>query len=59
MGYLERNEGSSAMSGFAAAIGDGFEKDFSWQMGGHFRTLQERGAVIGLNTLRLALLETK
>jgi hypothetical protein len=47
------------MNGFAAAIGDGFEKDFSWQMGGHFRTLQERGAVIGLNTLRLALLETQ
>jgi nicotinamide-nucleotide amidase len=59
VGYLEKNEGSSAMNGFAAAIGDGFEKDFSWQMGGHFRTLQERGAVIGLNTLRLALLETK
>jgi nicotinamide-nucleotide amidase len=59
VGRLEKNEGSSAMNGFAAAIGDGFEKDFSWQMGGHFRTLQERGAVIGLNTLRLALLETQ
>ena len=59
VGYLEKNEGSSAMNGFAAAIGDGFKKDFSWQMGGHFRTLQERGAVIGLNTLRLALLETE
>ncbi|MGD8229125.1 MAG: CinA family nicotinamide mononucleotide deamidase-related protein [Desulfobacteraceae bacterium] len=59
VGHLERNEGSSQMNGFAAAIGDGFEKDFSWQMGGHFRTLQERGAVIGLNTLRLALLETR
>jgi nicotinamide-nucleotide amidase len=59
VGHLEKNEGSSAMNGFAAAIGDGFEKDFSWQMGGHFRTLQERGAVIGLNTLRLALLETQ
>jgi nicotinamide-nucleotide amidase len=59
VGYLEENQGSSAMNGFAAAIGDGFKKDFSWKMGGHFRTLQERGAVIGLNTLRLALLETQ
>jgi nicotinamide-nucleotide amidase len=59
VGHLEKNEGSSTMNGFAAAIGDGFEKDFSWQMGGHFRTLQERGAVIGLNTLRLALLESQ
>jgi len=57
VGHLEKSEGSSAMNGFAAAVGDGFEKVFSWQMGGHFRTLQERGAVIGLNTLRLALLE--
>lgn len=56
IGYLEEQKGSSAMYGCAAAIGDGFEKEFSWQMGGHFRTLQERGAVIGLNTLRLALL---
>jgi nicotinamide-nucleotide amidase len=59
VGSLEKQEGSSTMNGHAAAIGDGFEKEFSWQMGGHFRTLQERGAVIGLNTLRLALLETQ
>ena len=58
VGSLEKQEGSSTMNGHAAAIGDGFEKEFSWHMGGHFRTLQERGAVIGLNTLRLALLET-
>jgi nicotinamide-nucleotide amidase len=58
VGSLEKQEGSSTMNGHAAAIGDGFEKEFSWQMGGHFRTLQERGAVIGLNTLRLALLST-
>jgi nicotinamide-nucleotide amidase len=57
VGSLEKQEGSSTMNGHAAAIGDGFEKEFSWQMGGHFRTLQERGAVIGLNTLRLALLK--
>jgi nicotinamide-nucleotide amidase len=59
VGSLEKQEGSSTMNGHAAAIGDGVEKEFSWQMGGHFRTLQERGAVIGLNTLRLALLETQ
>ena len=58
IGSLEKQEGTSIMYGHAAAMGDGFEKEFSWQMGGHFRTLQDRGAVIGLNTLRLALLET-
>lgn len=59
VGFPEENEGSSAINSFTAAIGNGFEKDFSWYMGGHFRTLQERGAVTGLNTLRLALLETQ
>jgi nicotinamide-nucleotide amidase len=58
VGFPEKNEESSAINSFTAAIGDGFEKDFSWYMGGHFRILQERGAVTGLNTLRLALLET-
>ncbi|TNF48192.1 CinA family nicotinamide mononucleotide deamidase-related protein, partial [bacterium] len=58
LGSLEKREGTSIMHGHAAATGDSFEKEFSWQMGGHFRALQDRGAVIGLNTLRLALLET-
>jgi nicotinamide-nucleotide amidase len=56
IGDLEENERNPVMHGFSAAIGDGFEKGFQWQMGGDLRTLRERGAVIGLNTLRLALL---
>lgn len=55
VGFLDRGEERGAMKGFAAASGEGFEREFSWQMGGDFHTLQERGAVIGLNTLRLAL----
>ncbi len=57
LGFPEKNEKGDAQKGYAAAAGDENEKDFSWQMGGDFHTLQERGAVIGLNTLRLALLE--
>lgn len=45
------------LKGDAAVSGDGIEKTFSWEMGGDLLSLQERGAVIGLNTLRLALLE--
>ena len=58
VGFPEKKDESYLMDGYATATGDGIEKDFSWQMGGPLRTLQERGAVIGLNTLRLALLST-
>ncbi len=57
-GFSERVEPNTVLHACSAAIGDGFEKHFAWQMGGDFRALQQRGAVIGLNTLRLALLES-
>ena len=41
----------------AAVSGDGISTSYMWTMGGDFFFLQERAAVIGLNTLRLALLE--
>lgn len=41
----------------SAALGGGRLKTFSWEMGGEFSLIQQRGALIGLNTLRLALLE--
>ena len=41
----------------AAVSGDGITTSYMWTMGGDFLFLQERAAVIGLNTLRLALLE--
>lgn len=49
--------GRASLQGHAVAAGKGPTKTFSWQMGGDIQSLQERGAVIGLNTLRLALLE--
>jgi nicotinamide-nucleotide amidase len=57
-GFLNKEEGKGyKMNGCAAAEGEGIQKSFSWEMGGDLLTLQIRGAVIGLNTLRLALLE--
>ena len=41
----------------AAVSGNGISMSYIWTMGGDFTFLQERAAVIGLNTLRLALLE--
>jgi nicotinamide-nucleotide amidase len=57
VGFLEKTGETSTVDGYAAVVGNGIEKDFPWQMGGHAHTCQDRGAVIGLNTLRLALLE--
>ncbi len=57
VGYIEESERNPVMHGFSAATGGSIEKRFAWQMGGDLRDLQERGAVIGLNTLRLALLD--
>jgi nicotinamide-nucleotide amidase len=56
VGFPERHEGTVLVNGSAAVCGPGLEKTFSWQMGGALHQLQERGALIGLNTLRLALL---
>ena len=57
-GFLKKEKGGGyTIKGNAAAAGEGIEKSFSWDMGGDLLSLQQRGAVIGLNTLRLALLE--
>lgn len=40
----------------AAVVGEGLDKTFTWHMGGDLSMLQQRGSVIALNTLRLALL---
>jgi hypothetical protein len=57
LGFPEEREGSYRVKGFAAVAGEGFEKIFPWEMGGDLNNLRQRGAVIGLNTLRLSLLE--
>jgi nicotinamide-nucleotide amidase len=58
VGFPEKKGESYEVKGSAVALGEGIEQTFSWQFGGDLRTLQERAAVIGLNTLRLALLNT-
>lgn len=40
----------------AAVAGEGLEETFTWRMGGDLSMLRQRGSVIALNTLRLALL---
>ena len=57
LGFPEKKEKGYALKGHIAVVGEGIEKTFSWEMGGDLQTLQERGAIIGLNTLRLALVE--
>ena len=56
LGFPEEREESYSMKGCAAVTGDEIERSYSWEMGGDLNTLQQRGAVIGLNTLRLSLL---
>ena len=58
VGFVERKAGGYHLEGCAAAKGNGIEKSYSWSMGGDLAMLREKGAVIGLNTLRLALVET-
>jgi nicotinamide-nucleotide amidase len=59
LGFPEEKEEGYALIGYAAVVGEDIEKTFSWQMGGDLLTLQERGTIIGLNTLRLALLRNR
>jgi len=56
LGFVQEGQGThSVVKGCAAAAGKGIKKTFSWEMGGDLPALRTRGAVIGLNTLRLAL----
>jgi nicotinamide-nucleotide amidase len=57
VGFAEKEEEGYMMKGQVAAVGEGIEKEFSWRMGRDLLSLQRWGAVICLNTLRLALLE--
>ncbi len=57
LGFIAEGMGKGlVLKGCTAAAGEGIRKAFSWEMGGDLVTLRARGAVIGLNTLRLALL---
>ncbi len=57
LGVFHKKGEDFKVIGHAAAAGKGIEKTFTWEMGGDISTLQLRGALIGLNTLRLALIE--
>ncbi len=56
LGFMEREGEIHQVECLASAVGDGLAKDFHWQMGGDIPMLQQRGSVVCLNTLRLALL---
>ncbi|UCF84301.1 MAG: CinA family nicotinamide mononucleotide deamidase-related protein [Desulfobacteraceae bacterium] len=56
LGFPVKREESYSVKGCTAVAGEGIERSFSWKMGGDLNTLQQRGTVIGLNTLRLSLL---
>ena len=57
LGFPKKGEHGYTLEGCVATAGAGSKNIFSWQMGGTLLTLQNRGAAIGLNTLRLALIE--
>jgi nicotinamide-nucleotide amidase len=57
LGFPLKAEKAYTLEGHVAVTGEGIEKVFSWEMGGDLFTLEQRGAIIGLNTLRLALIE--
>jgi nicotinamide-nucleotide amidase len=57
VGFLDGEEGRDAMEGAAVLEGGGLSRSFAWEAGGPPGMLRRRGAVIGLNTLRIALLE--
>ncbi len=49
--------GPGTMKGTVVVEGEGLSRSFAWEAGGPPGVLRRRGAVIGLNTLRIALLE--
>jgi len=57
LGFPQQTGRHFSVEAHAAAVGEGIEKYFSWKMSGDLSMLQKRGGIIGLNTLRLALLE--
>lgn len=57
LGLVKEKEEGYEVQAHNVVIGEGIEKVFSWTMGGDRAILQQRGAVIALNTLRLALID--
>lgn len=59
LGFPEKKDSGFFLKAHNVAEGDAFENAFSWEMGGNMPLIQQRGAVIALNTLRLGLLKEK
>jgi nicotinamide-nucleotide amidase len=59
LGFARETGRLYSVRGSVAVAGKGLGSSFSWEMGGDLFTLQQRAGVIGLNTLRLALLKSK
>ncbi len=58
LGFPKKKRQEYALEYYVATAGEGIERGLSWKMGGDLHILQQRGAITGLNTLRLALLDT-
>lgn len=56
-GFPKARNSQEGMSGVAAVEGLSAPRTFSWSAGGPVTAMRRRGAAIGLNTLRIALLE--
>jgi nicotinamide-nucleotide amidase len=57
LGFPKKEGAVYQVEGQIAVVGEPVRGEFSWTMGGDVTLLQQRGSVICLNTLRLALLE--
>ncbi len=57
LGFFDGKNEEYKVKGYAGVAGKGIEKTYFWDMGGEGNTIQVRGSLIGLNTLRLALIE--
>jgi len=57
VGEVREMENDYEVDAHAVVSGDGIDGAYDWKMGGDLSTLQIRGSIIALNTLRLALIE--
>ena len=57
IGFPQSEGNTFRIKGFSAAKYMDFEKTYNWEMTGELEILKERGSIIGLNTLRLMLLQ--
>lgn len=59
VGFIRDAEKGLRVRAASAVRGPALRGDYGWEMGGDLPRLQERGALVGLNTLRLTLLKQR